>query len=625
VLNTYKSNDTYYYQIKTDRVNEEKEKLKIMLKSDRNLKIEPDYRIDSKIKAYQNSSKSDISKGYFLVSYIDKEDKIKAQKINKSIGFYIYGLKVKIKEAFSDLYNEDISAFLNSVILGDKYSLSSEVKDSFRAAGVSHMTVVSGMHLSIYVGIISLFFRKMKRKNIGYFCEIGFVCFYMALTRMSVSVIRSGVMFIIYIFSKILMREKDSITSLGCASFVVLFNPYIAGDIGLLLSFSATSGIILLKPHIDSFVFSKVTFKNNIIKRLYRYAFSLISLTLSAVIFTFPLTVIFFKYSSTLQIIYGLFVCPMLGVVLFCSVFAVIFYYLPFCMVLCYPFAFIGGVCSKYILFAVSLTKYIPFATVGTDKMYVYIFLGVTFILMGIWLFINKKRKYAPFLVCLVCIVFLASFLTNYFVSQNKSYLTVYESGYGVTATINHQGKKGILSCGGTLRHKDEVIEKIKYSDGDNLFLSVTSEENDRSYYADEILDLFDFEKVLLYDKNAFIVDFENKDQEIEDNFVLRFENIRIEYIKGKGDKYNILISSGKKKILILEKFTDCKTLPKRCLDAETVITDGKCYNEYLINTEQLIICSEEKMGKKLNENIEINRKKVAYSYMGDYKIGLEV
>ena len=98
-----------------------------------------------------------------------------------------------------------------------------------------------------------------------------FVMIYMALTGFTSSVIRSGIMMIIYLIGKEFFYESDSLNSLGIAAlFMCLPNPYASGDIGMILSFSATLGIIILYPVLSDYVLKKTEncrfFKLNAIK-----------------------------------------------------------------------------------------------------------------------------------------------------------------------------------------------------------------------------------------------------------------------------------------------------------------------------------------------------------------------
>ena len=155
----------------------------------------------------------------------------------------------------------------SAIAFGDKNSVDPTVKEDFKRAGLIHILVVSGLHMSVLSMILLFVFRKVFRKGYVY-CPLTilFILFYMVMTGLSFSVIRSGIMMIIFIVGIMLGGEADSINSLGIAGlFIVILNPYSAGDIGLLLSFSATLGIILVTTPLSNYVIAKLKFSNRII------------------------------------------------------------------------------------------------------------------------------------------------------------------------------------------------------------------------------------------------------------------------------------------------------------------------------------------------------------------------
>ncbi len=142
----------------------------------------------------------------------------------------------------------DTGAILSALLLGERDYLPDQLRLDFKRIGISHILALSGMHLAILsFGIdklLSLLSVKKKKRIIITIC---FVIVYMALTGFSVSVVRAGIMLIISSILFLLSHERDSMTSLGIAVFLIcLFNPNAIFDISLWLSALATLGIIVL-------------------------------------------------------------------------------------------------------------------------------------------------------------------------------------------------------------------------------------------------------------------------------------------------------------------------------------------------------------------------------------------
>lgn len=135
-----------------------------------------------------------------------------------------------------------------------------QVRQDFRDSGISHLLAVSGTHIVILTGFVMLLLRRLKGKIwIKNLIAAGFVFFFMALTGFTPSVVRAGIMMLVVLFGGILRRQSDPLNSLGLSALLLTVpNPYAAAGIGLLMSFSATLGIILLAGRLDRAMVSRM-------------------------------------------------------------------------------------------------------------------------------------------------------------------------------------------------------------------------------------------------------------------------------------------------------------------------------------------------------------------------------
>ncbi|MFV0414720.1 MAG: ComEC/Rec2 family competence protein [Oscillospiraceae bacterium] len=140
-----------------------------------------------------------------------------------------------------------LSGVLAAIAFGDVRYLPDAAKQAYRAAGLSHVLVVSGGHLSLLCGYLYLALCKVtrRRKAAAALC-MGAVVAFAVFTGMSVSILRSAFAYLLLYGAVLLGRRADVATSLGAAALVLCtVNPYAAADAGLLLSFSAAAGTIL--------------------------------------------------------------------------------------------------------------------------------------------------------------------------------------------------------------------------------------------------------------------------------------------------------------------------------------------------------------------------------------------
>ncbi|WP_192959846.1 ComEC/Rec2 family competence protein [Ruthenibacterium lactatiformans] len=128
---------------------------------------------------------------------------------------------------------------------GDRALLTDEVKDAFRGAGLSHVLVVSGLHLSAVGGLVYAAVRRMGRRRLACACAMFSSLAFMCLTGFTPSVVRAGTAMLLLYGGALFNRKSDALTSLGLAALLLcLQNPYAAVDVSLLLSFSATLGVL---------------------------------------------------------------------------------------------------------------------------------------------------------------------------------------------------------------------------------------------------------------------------------------------------------------------------------------------------------------------------------------------
>lgn len=130
-----------------------------------------------------------------------------------------------------------------AMLLGSKDELRDSIQDSFRAAGVSHLLAVSGLHVALLCGIFS-FGRHRRFLRPLILLRAALVVFYMLLTGLPISVLRAGFVFLLALAGDFFLQPVDLLTSTGAAAVVIsLQNAYAPCDVGFQLSFCAVLGV----------------------------------------------------------------------------------------------------------------------------------------------------------------------------------------------------------------------------------------------------------------------------------------------------------------------------------------------------------------------------------------------
>ncbi len=154
-------------------------------------------------------------------------------------------------EALRALLPPRQSGLVCGVLLGDKSGLDEAVRDNFQITGISHMlSCLNGTgRIGQFLLWALLYFGIPREAALA--ASVGVFCF-MAVTGFVPSVVRSGVMSILYLLGSVSGSRRIRSIPLGFAMLVLTVpNPFAAGDTGLLLSFSATLGILLFSGRIQ--------------------------------------------------------------------------------------------------------------------------------------------------------------------------------------------------------------------------------------------------------------------------------------------------------------------------------------------------------------------------------------
>ncbi|MCS4470283.1 ComEC/Rec2 family competence protein [Clostridium botulinum] len=167
-----------------------------------------------------------------------KVKKVKGKE--EDIVYNIYNFKSIAYNEFKEQLGENKTAMVMSLCFGETKYISNSDKDILKKLGVIHAVSVSGFHMAIIY--------KLLERVLGLTLAIPVSFLYIILTGMKSSAIRAFIMIIILKLSKKVFRKYDSLSSISLAAIIILLNkPYYILDIGFMLSFLSTIGILLYK------------------------------------------------------------------------------------------------------------------------------------------------------------------------------------------------------------------------------------------------------------------------------------------------------------------------------------------------------------------------------------------
>ncbi|HVW32127.1 MAG TPA: ComEC/Rec2 family competence protein [Acidimicrobiia bacterium] len=137
-------------------------------------------------------------------------------------------------------------ALVAGFLVGDDRDLPSGVAADFRAAGLSHLLVVSGANVTLALALVAPVLRRfgLGGRLIGGLAALGLFC---AMTRFEPSVLRAAAMAGLALLATFLGRPVPGLRLLALAvTGLVLADPFLVHSLGFGLSCGASAGILLL-------------------------------------------------------------------------------------------------------------------------------------------------------------------------------------------------------------------------------------------------------------------------------------------------------------------------------------------------------------------------------------------
>lgn len=140
------------------------------------------------------------------------------------------------------------AAILPGLVLGDTSAVPASITAEFRAAGLTHLTAVSGANVSIVCGAVLLsarFIGPRPAVGLAAVALVGFVF----VVQPGASVLRAAVMGAIGLMGVLSSRRRQAIPALSATVIALMvFAPHLAVDVGFALSVSATAALVVVAP-----------------------------------------------------------------------------------------------------------------------------------------------------------------------------------------------------------------------------------------------------------------------------------------------------------------------------------------------------------------------------------------
>ncbi len=151
----------------------------------------------------------------------------------------------RVARRFAAALSPPVAALARGMLLGDRSGISPAIRDSFRDSGTIHILSISGLHVCILAGFLSLLATALRLPTgpaIG--LELLSLWGYVALVGAPASAIRSAVLWTAVRSGRALGQVVRPFAAWGLAGLLLhLFDPASVLDPGFQLSFTAVLGL----------------------------------------------------------------------------------------------------------------------------------------------------------------------------------------------------------------------------------------------------------------------------------------------------------------------------------------------------------------------------------------------
>ena len=275
------------------------------------IKVKGEYTIPEQSRNYGGFDYKEYLKTERIYGIFEAEKVELLENNNLSIiEIYTNNLKQKIITNINEILPQDTKDLFLGILIGYDENLSEDIEESFRKSSLAHLLAVSGSHIVYIISGLGFVLRVLKiPKRTRNILIIIFLILFMYIVDFSSSVVRASIMGILLLFSLIFYRKNDLLNTISLSVLLILFkNPYKILDVGLLLSYFATIGIICFSKMIN-----REKEESNLVRKIFNYLKELALITVFANIFVIPITVYNFNTISLTFVISNLIAGILIG------------------------------------------------------------------------------------------------------------------------------------------------------------------------------------------------------------------------------------------------------------------------------------------------------------------------
>ena len=371
---------------------------------------------------------------------------------------FITKLKNTIENTFLKLLPKDYAGIINGMLNGDTKNVSKDILNDFKNSGITHLLAVSGSNVAYIIMFLSLCSDKIFGKYVSHYIIIASIIIFIFVSGASASVARAGIMAILNIGAVLFSRKSDTMNNIFLSAIILLIiNPLTVYEVGFIMSFVGTLGIVLLSTKIISFLekFIKIKFISETI-----------GVTVSAQMMLLPVMAYYFNSISIISLITNFLVVPISGFLTILGFVTVLVSLFSIKVASVIAYAIYSLI--SFMLKVASIFSKISWANllVPTPKVWMIVFYYVAIYLLFakcpkeavVKIFHYKRIRKVKVLIFEAMAMFIVIYNVINIIPRNYIMLNMIDVGQGDCFYIETSNKKTILVDGGGSESSDYDI-----------------------------------------------------------------------------------------------------------------------------------------------------------------------
>ncbi len=212
-------------------------------------------------------------------------------------------MRYKLERVVEKSIPEPEASLLIGIMFGSKRVFLKDFNSALSSSGVSHIIAASGYNVALVAQGVDLLTRKGVGKGVTFF-KILSIWGFSIFSGLSSSLVRASTMTTVSLFALFLGRDcNKGATLILCITVLMLLNPFLIYDVGFLFSFASVTGLIFLPKCFENL-------RSKFLKES-------VLTTLTCILFTLPISVIFFGKVSAISLLSNLIVLPIVSSTIF--------------------------------------------------------------------------------------------------------------------------------------------------------------------------------------------------------------------------------------------------------------------------------------------------------------------